>query len=174
MAQSFTDQKISQVYNSILHTDGTLTNMQNAIYDGVGNQSTIFLSTTGCSLSGNVSIRGVDFNIDSSTIGLLSANAGYLVNVASTDIIRPKTTTFTLSTVTVSVSTGDIVYDGIIPSINSFWNTLTRPVSGDIVITLQKYYFISPTTDTKFIRDIKINNYSYNGIVWNYTSSPEP
>ena len=174
MAQSFTDEKISQVYDSILHTDGALSTTQKAVYDGVGNRSTVFLSTTGCILSGSVTIGGVEFNVSNTALGLLSANAGYVVSIPSTEIIRPRTTTYALNTVTVSVSTGDIAYDGVITSLSTFWDMFEPAVAGDEVITLQKYYFVSPTSDTKFIRDIKINSYNYDGTIWSFISSSLP
>jgi hypothetical protein len=166
MALNFTNEKVSAVYDSLLHLDGPLTSTNKIIYDGIGNGTKMSISTVGVSISGQIRFNNLDFStFTSATTGILSASNG----VASF-VPRPiKTDVRFLSTVAI-LSGAAITYDPDIIPTSPYWGQFSMPRAGDKVIVMQKYMSLV-AGGLSTLRDIKLWDYQYNVTIWNKLSS---
>lgn len=178
MAQDLTGQSLSEVYSTFLHTDTTiLSSGPLPIYNGVGEKTSLSLSTSSAVVTGSFVLNNVVFPLSTGPIFSVPV-------MTSTNKLEYRTLNFILtSTQTVPIANGTyssatITYtNGLIssitntgstktffiasrttnsagPSISTLINTIvwTSPSNGDVAFIYQKVMTGSTMTDLTVFR----------------------
>lgn len=192
MPANLTTLSLSEVYPSFLHFATSASGNEQRVYDGIGNGTSLYLSTTSTSIQGVINLNNVRFNVDAVT----PSNNHILVwNSGSPPALNFRSIIDVLSEQNIGVGQTGVysapvvaIRNGIVSNIYSTGgykvfhmpsrfatqtspsnNTLISkinwigPVTGDRADVIQKIY----TDETKTtLQDIKYYSFEYNGTYW--------
>ena len=184
MPANLTGEQINNIYTSLLHISSTaLTNITTPIFDGVGNRSALYLSTSSVSVTGSFALNNVLYPSSGTTNGVLTFD-GTRVNITSlasalSTVNSAVPADGTYSSPTIAIQNGiltSIVNSGgnktffyparlntvAGPSKEALLSVVSwqSPTNGDKANVIQK------VTSGPTLVDLSINVFTYNGTEW--------
>ena len=176
MAQDLTGNSIKSVYSSFLHlSSGNLTSQLEKVFDGVGNEAPIMISTGGVALSGNVSISNVQYpKIAGNAYDVISVGGdGNLIFSSISNTLTAsgytKSTSGTFSNPRLTIANGLIQDVKDNPSIKTFFlrvGTFTNTAGINAIQSNWPFPSVNDIANVMNMTDLKVYVYKYTSNGW--------